>query len=85
MNTFKLTVTSPDGNNFSGEVQMLIVRGVEGELAVMAGHVPFVTAVKPCTVKIVTEKDEMFADIGGGILSVSKEQTLLLSSSYSVK
>ncbi len=85
MNTFTLTVTSPDGNSFSGDAVMLTVRGVEGELAIMAGHTPFVTALKPCTVKIVTENSEILADIGGGILSVSKEKTLLLSSSYSQK
>ena len=82
MNTFKLTVTSPDGNSFSGEAEMLIVRGVEGELAVMAGHVPFVTAIVPCTVRIITGEDEITAKVGGGMLSVSKDETLLLSSSY---
>ena len=85
MNTFTLNVTSPDGTSFSGDAVMLTARGVEGELAVMADHVPFVTALKPCTVKIVTETEEILADIGGGILSVTKEKTLLLSSSYSQK
>ena len=45
MNTFKLTVASPDGNKFSGEIVKLDVRGTEGELAVMAGHIPFVTSI----------------------------------------
>ena len=35
MNTFKLTVASPDGNKFCGEVVKLDVRGTEGELAIM--------------------------------------------------
>ena len=85
MKTFKLRVTSPDGDSFSGDALMLVVRGVEGELAVMADHVPFVTAVKPCTVKIETEDEDIVAEIGGGMLSVTKEQTLLLSSSYKKK
>ena len=45
MNTFHLTVASPDGNKFDGEVYKLDVRGVEGELAIMAGHIPFITSV----------------------------------------
>lgn len=85
MKTFKLRVTSPDGDSFSGDALMLVVRGVEGELAIMADHVPFVTAVKPCTVKIETEDEDIEAEIGGGMLSVTKEQTLLLSSSYQKK
>ncbi|MDO5478583.1 MAG: F0F1 ATP synthase subunit epsilon, partial [Clostridia bacterium] len=48
MNTFHLTVASPDGNKFSGDVIKLDVRGTEGELAVMAGHIPFVTSLVEC-------------------------------------
>ena len=53
MNTFKLTIASPDGNKFSDEAQMLTVRGIEGDLAIMAGHIPFITALQPCDCKIV--------------------------------
>ena len=47
MNTLKLNISTPDGDAFAGEVAKLDLRGIEGELAVMAGHVPFLTAVKP--------------------------------------
>ncbi len=82
MNTFKLRITSPDGDQFSGDVVMLSVRGTEGDLAVMAGHIPFVTAVKPGRLKVETEEDEFYAEIGGGLLSVSASETVLLSSEY---
>lgn len=82
MNTFFLRVATPDGDSFNGEAVMLTVRGVEGELAVMAGHIPFVTSVKPCKIKIETDDDELYANIGGGILSVSKNETVLMSSSF---
>jgi len=85
MNTFKLRITSPDGDQFCGDVVFLSCRGTEGDLAIMAGHVPFVTAVKACTLKIETEEDEQYADIDGGLLSVSAEETVLLSSSYTPK
>jgi len=48
MNTFKLTVSTPDGNAFSGYAQALFVRGSEGDLAVLANHAPLVTSVKEC-------------------------------------
>ena len=47
MNTYKLVVSTPDGSVFDDEATTLVVRGTEGELAVMAGHIPFITAVKP--------------------------------------
>ena len=45
MKTFRLVVSSPDGNKFDGEAIKFDVRAAEGELAVMAGHIPFMTSV----------------------------------------
>ena len=58
MKSFLLKISSPEGDVFSGNAVNLSVRGTEGELAVMAGHVPFVTAVKPCDCKIELESGE---------------------------
>ena len=84
MNTFRLIVSSPDGNKFDGEVLKFDVRAAEGELAVMAGHIPFITAVKPGKCKIVlADEKEKVATIGGGILTVQGEKTTLLCSDFS--
>lgn len=86
MNTFLLKITSPEGNIFSENVQMVTVRGVSGELAVMAGHIPFVTTLKPCDCKIVMDDGtEKIGTSDGGILTVSQEQTTLLSGSFQWK
>lgn len=84
MNTFKLTVSTPDGNVFEGEAEALFVRGTEGDLAVLANHAPFVTAVKECTCRIVPDgKDEISREIKGGLLSVSDGgDTILLTTSF---
>lgn len=79
MKTFLLTISSPDGNLFCGEVTKLSVRGTEGDLAVMAGHIPFITAVKAGACKI-EMPDEIVknGEIDSGLLTVSAEQTTLL-------
>ena len=83
MNTFKLTVASPDGNVFDGDAEMLVVRGALGELAVMAGHIPFVTTVKPCDCKIVLpDENEILGHVDGGILTVAENKVTLLSGSF---
>ena len=82
MNTFRLIVSSPDGNLFDGQAYMLVVRGTEGELAVMAGHIPFVTTVKPCDNKIELADEEADARIGrisGGLLTVGHDAVTLLT------
>ena len=45
MKTFKLQIAAPDGLIYDGEAVQLSVRGIAGDLAVMAGHIPFVTAL----------------------------------------
>ena len=83
MNTYKLVVSTPDGSVFDDEATTLVVRGTEGELAVMAGHIPFITAVKPGKCKIVLADDsEKTAIIGGGILTVQGDKTTLLCSDF---
>ena len=83
MKTYTLTVASPDGNLFCGEIVKLDVRGVEGELAVMAGHVPFVTSVVagPCAVWT-DETTKRTATIDGGLLSVGTDAVTLLAGSF---
>ena len=84
MNTFRLIVSSPNGNLFDGPVVMLSVRGTEGELAVMAGHVPFVTVVAPCDCKIETEDgSQRIGHTDGGLLTVASDAVTLLSGSFS--
>lgn len=83
MNTFKLTITSPDGELFSGEVFRIILRGAEGDLAIMAGHIPFVTAIKPgkCTVEL-DDGSTKSASCDGGILTVSSDTVRVLAGSF---
>ena len=83
MNTYKLIISTPDGNPFDSEAFMLSVRGIEGELAVMAGHVPFITAVKAGDCKVILpDETEKTATIGGGILTVQNDKTTLLCSDF---
>ncbi len=83
MNTYKLIISTPDGSVFDDNAEVLVVRGTEGELAILAGHIPFITAVKPCECTIVLPDDsEKTAQIGGGILTVQGDKTTLLCSDF---
>ena len=83
MNTFKLTVSSYDGTLFEDDVYMLTLRGVAGDLAVMAGHIPFATSIVPCKVKIMHhDSTERYAKIESGLLSVASDKTTLLSGNF---
>jgi F-type H+-transporting ATPase subunit epsilon len=80
MNVFTLTVSTPDGDAFSGEAYALNVRGTEGDLAVMAGHVPFATGVKAGSCRIdLPDGTSLDGSVSEGILTVSKEGVTLLT------
>lgn len=83
MRTFPLVISSPDGDVFREEIIKIRLRGTEGELAVMAGHVPFVTAVKAGNVEITKTDETVFAgNVDGGILTVSPEGTILITGTF---
>ena len=84
MNTFTLTVATPDGNRFQGEVIGLFVRGAEGDLAIFAGHMPFITSVQAGACRIhLPDDEERAATLDGGLLTVSGKGVTLLSGSFS--
>ncbi len=86
MKTFLLKISSPEGDLLCQEAVKLIVRGTEGELAVMAAHIPFVTSIKPCECKIeFDDGNEKPATTDGGILTVSNEKVLFLTGSFDWK
>ena len=83
MKAFALKISTPEGDVFSGEVLSVSVRGAEGDLAVMAGHIPFVSPIKPCDCKVTLEDGtEKIGHTDGGILTVSAEKTVILSGSF---
>lgn len=82
MKSFKLIVSTPNGNALEKEIIMLSVRGTEGSLAVMAGHIPFITTTKAGEVKVKTQTDEKIYKASEGVLTVTKENTTLLCTTF---
>lgn len=79
MRTYPLTVSSPDGILLAEEVCKLVVRGAEGDLAVMAGHVPLITTVKPCDGSITLANEKVLDfHIESGILAVYEQGRTVL-------
>ncbi len=78
---YNLVISSPEGRVFSGSVEFFSLRGEAGDLAVLTGHTPFVTTVKPGKFKIETEEgEEKTGRLESGILTVDKDVTTLLTS-----
>ena len=83
MKSFPLKISSPNGDLFCGEVLQLNVRSTEGDLAILAGHIPFVCALKPYDCRItLPDESERVGHTDGGLLTVSADGVILLSGSF---
>lgn len=83
MNTFRLLISTPDGNVFDGAVVQLCLRGSEGDLAVMAGHIPFMTAIRAGECRFQTEAgEERAGHVDGGLLVVADTETTVLTGHF---
>lgn len=86
MNTFKFIISTPEGKAFEDKISEVSLRGKEGNLSILAGHIPVVTLVVPC-VCVLTLKDgsQKEGKIKSGILSVGIEETVLATSNFELK
>ena len=80
MATFKFELVSPESILFSGEVVSVIVPSVEGEMTILAGHVPIVAALKPGIVLAQTGpgNGKEFV-VGGGIVEANPTALTILT------
>ena len=63
-------VVTPEREVWTGEAQMVIARGVEGEVGVLAGHAPLLIRLAIGPLRIQRDADEQFAVVDGGFLHV---------------
>ena len=83
MKTYQLTISSPDGCLYTGQVERITLRGAEGDLAVMAGHVPFITSVQPGDCLVHLEDGTIKnGKTEGGLLTVTHDAVTLLTAAF---
>lgn len=83
MKSYHLTISTPSGNAFDGDAVNLTVKGSEGELGILADHIPLVTTVLNGKCNITVSDGSMIeGKISGGLLTVTGEKVTLLVSSY---
>ena len=78
--TTHLDIVSAEESLFSGRVSHLSVSGQEGELGIMPGHTPLLTAIKPGVIKLVKQGGaEEVIYISGGFLEVQPSSVTILA------
>lgn len=83
MNAYKLQITTPAGVLFDGDAVQLSVKAVDGDRAVLAGHIPLATALKQGECRVYLQDGTVRrGECAGGLLSVKKDKVSLLSTSF---
>ena len=83
MRTFPLRIGTPDGLLFEGEVERVVCRSITGDLAILAGHCNFCTALGMGEAHVVMEDgSRRDAACIGGMLSVMDGSCHLLATTW---
>ena len=81
MATFEVSLVTPDGAAFEGEVEMVIVPGEAGEIGVLARHAPLVAMLKAGSTRIYRDRgseDVVEFATGPGFFKVEQDRALAL-------
>jgi F-type H+-transporting ATPase subunit epsilon len=79
MATLHLEIVTPEARTFSGEAQMVVVPGVEGEIGILPDHMPLMTQVNPGELRITTADGEQYLAIGSGFLEVLPDRVSVMT------
>jgi F-type H+-transporting ATPase subunit epsilon len=78
--TFALSLVTPEGSAYDGEVEMLIVPGADGEIGVLARHAPLVALLKAGSTRVHVRRGQDVREFatGPGFFKVEQDRALAL-------
>ncbi len=79
MAEMKLEIVTGEGLVYSGDVEVLVAPGIEGELGILPHHAPLLTMLQPGEIRIVVEGQEEYMVISGGFLEVLANTVTILA------
>lgn len=83
MRTFPLRIGTPDGLLFEGDVERIVCRSMTGDMAILAGHINFCTALGMGEAHVVFEDgSRRDAACIGGMLSMMNGTCRLLATTW---
>jgi F-type H+-transporting ATPase subunit epsilon len=80
MATFDVSLVTPDGSIYEGEVEMLFVPGADGEIGVLARHAPLIAMLKAGSTRVHVKRDGEVREFatGPGFFKVEQDRALAL-------
>lgn len=79
--TFNLQIISPTRIFFDGDVDMVEMKTTEGEIGVLAGHIPLTAILQPGVVRIKQADGTKEAALHDGFVEIRKDKVTVLAES----
>jgi len=74
----ELTIVTPSGRAYRGDVDSVVLPGSEGDFGVLPGHERFLTALRAGEIQIRTGNQTLYAASAPGFADVSAEQVTVM-------
>jgi len=81
----QLTVVTPQGQAFDGEVEQVVLPGTEGDFGVLEQHERFLTSLRPGPLEIRTGGGSEWAALSDGFADVGADSVTILVSRCDLK
>lgn len=82
MNTFSLTIVTPDGVQFDGQAEELVVRTTTGDMGILAGHINCVAPLGMGMATVMVDGQKRYGACIGGMVSVLNGQVKLVPTTF---
>jgi F-type H+-transporting ATPase subunit epsilon len=81
MSTLLLEIVTPERTVYAQEVNMVSVKGADGELGILPNHIPLVTPLR--IAPVIVKKDGVSEKIAvsGGFIEIRKDKVVILAES----
>ena len=82
MSSFSLKIVTPDGLQYDGQAQEIVVRTTSGDLGIMAGHINCVAPLGMGQATVWTEEGKRYGACIGGMISVVNGAVTLVPTTF---
>ena len=82
MKEFHLQIVTPDGIEFDGEAESLLVKCESGDVEILARHADYFGSLGIGRARIRTKAGSRFASVAGGFLSVAGGEVRLVATTF---
>ena len=80
----QLSIVTPDKDAAAQECDEVVVPGIKGELGLLAGHVPLITALRPGVLTVISGSKKAFYAVSSGFAEVDGDQVSVLTSACEI-